>query len=94
MEQWAKDYVDRAFETHKRNQPATTPKATNQAQPAAEVSAQGSAVLSSPSNEKPVVENKKPASHIDMDDVRQQVREQIRKGLFASGIPASSTPPK
>jgi Fe-S-cluster formation regulator IscX/YfhJ len=89
MEHWAKDYVDRAFETHKRNQAARNPD-----QPAAEVTTTGSAVVSSSRAEKPVVEKKKPASHIDMSDVRQQVRAQIRKDLFASGVPASSTPPK
>ncbi len=87
MEHWAKDYVDRSFEALKRRQAAEDADATEQ--PAAEITATGSAVVPSPS-----VEKKKPASHIDMDDVRQQVREQIRKGLFASGVPASSTPPK
>lgn len=87
MEHWAKDYVDRSFEALKRRHAAENADATEQ--PAAEVTATGSAVAASPS-----VEKKKPASHIDMDDVRQQVREQIRKGLFASGAPASSTPPK
>src|SRR5271169_1856596 len=79
MEHWAKDYVDRSFEALKRRQEANNPEGADHA--TAQVTAAGSAVVSSPGAEKPVLEKKKPASHIDMDDVRQQVREQIRKGL-------------
>jgi len=94
MERWAKDYVDRAFDTYKRNQAAINGEATadQPVRAAAQVTASGSAVV--PDSEKSPAEKKKPASHIDMDDVRQQVREQIRKGFFPSGVPGSSTPPK
>lgn len=59
MEHWAKDYVDRACETHKRNQ------AENSDTTAAQVTSTGSAVVSSPSPEKPIAEKKKPAAHIN-----------------------------
>jgi hypothetical protein len=89
MEHWAKDDVDRAFETHKRNHAAK-----NSETMAAQVTSTGSAVVSSPGLEKLVAEKKKPASPMDMADVRQRIREQIRKGFFPTGVPGSSTPPK
>ena len=95
VEHWAKDYVDRAFETHKRNQAAINGEAAvdQPVRGAAQVTSTGSAVVSSASPER-LVAAKKPASHIDMDDVRQQVREQVRKGFFPRGVPGSSKPPK